>query len=157
MTLADTPESVTGGVWLEGDIIVFSTLRGLYRLSSLGGTPAKIDGQDARRLAWLPGRRFLFTRPDGIFAGSVDGGRPVRILPDRVLYAAYVPPAKPARVGHLLYLQGGVQQQGGAATVQAASSLAAQAFDAESLNLQGQAIPLATPSKITWWQRALMA
>jgi Tol biopolymer transport system component len=70
----------------------------------------------------------LYARPDGVFAGSLDGSNPVRVLPDSVI-STYVPPPRPGIPGHLLFIR--------------EEKLLAQPFDAARLELQGDAIPVA--------------
>jgi serine/threonine protein kinase/Tol biopolymer transport system component len=130
VVLADVPLPILGGVWLEGGVILFSTASGLFRVSSSGGNPVKIEDQNISSLAWLPARRFLYTRTDGIFAGSLDGRKPVQILPDHAV-PTYVRPARPGLPGRLLFVRG--------------ETLLAQYFDADKLELQGEAIAVASP------------
>ena len=120
IVLADQPLPFGGGVWLESGVIVFGTAGGLFRLSSSGGALVKLDDRRTALPAWLPGRRFLYMRQDGIFAGSLEGDTPVRILADRAI-AAYVPPLKPGLPGHLLSVRG--------------ETLMAQSFNADKLQL----------------------
>jgi Tol biopolymer transport system component len=134
--LADVPGWLLGGAWLEAGTIVFGTANGLFRLSSSGGAPVKIDDQGVFYPAWLPRRRVLYNTADGVFARPMDGGTPVRILPEKnITYAAYVPSVKSALIGHLLVIRG--------------EMVTAQVLDAEKLELQGHAIPLAEPSGTT--------
>jgi Tol biopolymer transport system component len=128
VVLTDAPLPILGCVWLDNGVIVFGTASGLFRVSSSGGPPVKIDDQSAESLAWLPGRRFLCVLANGIFAESLDGRKPVQILPDHTL-SAYVLPLKPGRPGHLLFVRG--------------ETLWAQSFNADRLELQGDAIPVA--------------
>jgi eukaryotic-like serine/threonine-protein kinase len=128
---AEVPGAASGGAWLDGGVIVFSTETGLFRLSSSGGVAVKMDDHPAAFPVWLPGGHFLYSRDDGLFAGSLNGGKPVRILADEQDSVAYVPPARPARLGHLLFYRG--------------KTLSAQAFDVEKLKLEGDPIPLAEP------------
>jgi serine/threonine protein kinase len=126
--LADQPLPFGGGAWLDSGVIVFGTASGLFRVSPSGGAPVKIDDRRTAFPAWLPGRRFLYAREDGIFAGSLDGDKPVRILPDRAA-TAYVPPLKPGLPGHLLLVRG--------------DTLLAHPFNVDKLELQGDAVPVA--------------
>jgi Tol biopolymer transport system component/predicted Ser/Thr protein kinase len=125
--LADAPQPISGGVWLDSGVILFGTASGLFRVSSSGGAPVKIDDQSAESPAWLPNRRFLYVRANGVFAGSLDGGKPVRILPDHAA-STYVLPSRPGLPGHLIFVRG--------------ETLLAQAFNASKLELQGDAIPV---------------
>ncbi len=129
IVLTDAPLEFLGGAWLDSDTIVFGTPNGLFRVSSSGGAPVKIDDQRAELPAWLPGRRFLYGRANGVFAGSLDGGEPIQILSDGTA-ATYVSPRKPGSAGHLLFVRG--------------DTLMAQAFNADKLELRGNAIPVAT-------------
>jgi hypothetical protein len=94
-----------GGVWLDGGVILFGTQNGLFRVSSSDGTPVKIDDHRSESPAWLPGKHFLYTRPDGVFVGSIDGAKPAQILPDHTS-AMYVPSPAQGRPGHLLLFAG---------------------------------------------------
>src|SRR5258708_33214835 len=69
----------------------------------------------------------LFRSSSGVYAGSLDGGSPVRILPDTVP-VVYVPPAAAAEDGYLLF-----QRQ---------TTLMAQPFDAAKLRLTGDVSPV---------------
>jgi Tol biopolymer transport system component len=125
--LADAPEQIQRGVWMDGGIILFGTASGLFRVSSSGGAPVKLDDQASESPAWLPNGRFLYVRAGGIFAGSLSGGRPVAILPERAA-ATYVLPLKAGLPGQLLFIR--------------RETLLAQPFDAEKLALQGDAVPV---------------
>ena len=127
VVFADTPQPIQGGVWLDGGVILFGTASGLFRVSSSGGAPVRIDDQSAESPAWLPGGRFLYVRANGTFAGSLDGGKPVPILPDRAA-STYVLPLKAGLPGYLLFVRG--------------ETLLAQPFNADKPELQGDAIPV---------------
>ena len=127
VVLTDTPEPILGGVWLDSGVILFSTRSGLFRVASSGGAPVKIENQSAELLACLSGKRFLYMRANEIFAGSLDGGKPDRILSDGSV-PTYVPPPKRGVLGHLLFVRG--------------KTLLAQKFDAEKLEVRGDAIPI---------------
>ena len=127
VVLADAPQPIQGGVWLDGGVILFGTASGLFRVSSSGDAPVRIDDQSAESPAWLPGGRFLYVRANGTFAGSLDGGKPVPILPDRAA-STYVLPLKVGLPGHLLFVRG--------------ETLLAQPFNADKPELQGDAIPV---------------
>lgn len=129
--------SSAGGDWAADGTIVFamSTL-GLRRVSASGGTPEVLTTPDANRgetgHRWpqlLPGGRILFLvsgKPEqsGIYAASLANPRDrVRLVAasGQGVYAA----------GHLLWLRG--------------STLVAQRFDPERLELSGEPRPVADP------------
>ena len=105
VVLADAPERIQRGIWPDGGIILFGTASGLFRVSSSGGAPVKLDDQAAESPAWLPNGRFLYVRTGGVFAGSLSGGKPVAILPERAA-ATYVLPLKAGLPGQLLFIRG---------------------------------------------------
>jgi eukaryotic-like serine/threonine-protein kinase len=131
-------------------VIVFAptTSSGLYRVPAGGGVPAPVtkletpgSSETDRFPDFLPGgRRFLVAvyggkpESDGIYAGSLDGTPPVRILPD-VSTAAYVAPNASSRTGHLLFQRG--------------ETLMAQPFDPQRLRLSGEMFPVAEQVGIT--------
>jgi hypothetical protein len=132
--LCDAPTG-RGGTWNRTGTIVFAPNLGgpLFSISERGGppkpaTPADPESGKAHRWpSFLPdGRHFLYFqdwgiasgRPNGIYAGSLDGGEPKLVSTDvsgSVFFAS----------GHLLYLQDG--------------SLMAQPFDPQRLELAGPA------------------
>ena len=95
VVLCDAPDP-HGASWNQEGVILFSpTARSpLQRVSAAGGVPTVVTtltkaGDSHRYPQFLPGgRRFLFLlsagAPDatGIYAGSLDGTPPVRLLPD---------------------------------------------------------------------------
>jgi hypothetical protein len=83
-----------------------------------------------RSPAWLPGDRFLFTRGNEVFAQSTSEGTPVKILTDGI-DPTYVPPSRPGSSGRLLFVRG--------------DSLVAQPFNADKLELEGEAVSIASP------------
>ena len=44
--------------------------------------PAKVNDEIAAVPVWLTAERFLFSTPNGIFAGSLTGAKPSLLLPD---------------------------------------------------------------------------
>ncbi len=141
-TLCDAP-TPRGGAWNRDGVIIFGNLTGsLLRVSDEGGAPAPITklassgNQESHRYPEfiLGSKRFLFTYfngpPDtaGIYAGSIDGAPPVRILPD-LSRAVYVPAAGGSRTGHLLFLR--------------EDTLMALPFDSDKLRATGALVPLA--------------
>jgi Tol biopolymer transport system component len=79
---------------------------------------------------WLTAERFLFQAqaPIGIFAGSLNGGKPSLLLSD-ASGAVFVPRAQSGLPDQLLFLRGG--------------TLLAQPIDAEKAELRGVAVPVA--------------
>jgi hypothetical protein len=69
----------------------------------------------------------VYARADGTYAGSLDGGKLVKILSDSVS-ASYAPPVRPGQPGHLLFFRG--------------EALLARPFNVDKLELEGEAIPL---------------
>jgi eukaryotic-like serine/threonine-protein kinase len=119
--------------WGPDDTILFSTgVTGILRVSSSGGMATPVTELDASRQEgshrfpqFLPdGRHFLFTvrssLPDqnGVYAGSLDG-KTKKVLIHGNTIALYAPS------GHVLFLDG--------------DTLMGQAFDADRLELRGQA------------------
>lgn len=138
--LCDVRIGVGTGSWGRDGTILFGGQggdgEGIYRVSSRGGTPEAVIKPDrSRGEGWyfwphfLPdGRSFLFLKSDvnhkgsAIHIGSLDGGESRALLQtsSRVEYAA---------PGYLLYVHEG--------------TLVAHPFDAESLKLTGEPIPIA--------------
>ena len=125
---------MTGGAWSKTGVIVFGPDFGqpLFKVSAAGGEPEQVtfpeDGEPGmhRHPSFLPdGRHFLFSRR-GIWAGSLDSRDVKQVLPENSvgLYAD----------GRLLYVRNQV--------------LVAQEFDADSLQLSGEAAPIATGTVI---------
>jgi serine/threonine protein kinase len=139
-TICDYADALpTGGAWSRAGTILFSSSAGgVYRVSADGGVPAPI-GKPAEKAihltqGFLPdGRHFLDAMLDradisGLYAGSLDGTAPVRILPD-LSQTVFVPPTAPGRSGYLLY--------------RLENTLMAQPFDPEGLRITGARFPVA--------------
>jgi hypothetical protein len=140
-TLCDASDG-RGGTWNRDGVVVFSPGPGsaLSRVPAVGGVPAPVtrlaSSQEFHRFPiFLPGgNRFLYLvngdKPEtnGIYAGSLDGTPPVRILPDESS-AAYIPRDASGRSGHLLFRREG--------------TLMAQPFDPGRLRMTGEMFPLA--------------
>ncbi len=129
-----------GASWApDGTVLYnFSNVTGLFRIPATGGEPVPVT--TPRGIDWthsfpsfLPdGRHFLFTdvtvttraesSEQGIFVGSLDDARVIRLLPDRSA-AAY------SSTGHLIFVRQG--------------SLMAVPFDAERQSTIGSATTLA--------------
>jgi eukaryotic-like serine/threonine-protein kinase len=130
-----------GGSWSRDGTILFSAsnVSPILRIASTGGSPVPVTmlpagvNEGHRYPSFLPdGRHFLFnvgtTRADaaGVYVGSLDGGEPVRLLPDftNALYAA-----RPGGRGLLVFLRD--------------RTLTAQRFDPNALKTEGDMFPLA--------------
>jgi len=142
IVLADAPAG-TGGSWSRENVILFApgpSQTGLLRVSSAGGVPTiattldKTAGEDVHRWPhFLPdGRHFFYTAvtgpccpastPSVIRIGSLD-----RPGPDQILFEAES--AVSYGSGHLIFAQ--------------EQTLMARPFDLDSLQLLGDAFPLA--------------
>jgi Tol biopolymer transport system component len=137
-TLCDAPSNIGSGGWGRDGTIVFSAgpSSGLYRLTTAGGTPVQLTHVDASRNEiehvspyFLPdGRHFIYlarnTQPDNsaIYVGSLDSKETKSLLKVHST-AVYAPP------GYLLFVR--------------ENTLMAQAFDADTLDLKGEAFPVA--------------
>ena len=138
-TLCDAPNG-RGGTWNRDGVIVFApdANSGLYRVSATGGERAPLPFDKSRKEQFLhfpyflpDGRHFIYragvTAPyardevNGIYAGSLDSSE-YKLILRADTYAVYAS-------GHLLFWRDG--------------SLMAQPFDAQSLQLSGEAVPVA--------------
>jgi Serine/threonine protein kinase len=138
-TLCDAPDG-RGGTWNRDGVIVFAPdlNSALYRVSATGGAPVALPLDKSRKENvhhfpyFLPdGQHFLYRagktisyardEGNGIYVGSLDSSEYKLILPADT-YAVYAS-------GHLLFWRDG--------------SLMAQPFDAKSLQLSGEAVPVA--------------
>jgi len=127
-----------GGTWNGDGVILFSSGAGspIFRVASAGGSATPLTLIDASQgqggLAWpyfLPdGRHFLYSVPasnpetSGIYVGSLDS-KETKLLLKANSSALYSPP------GYVLFNRAG--------------TLLAQPFDADRLELKGDAIPIA--------------
>jgi len=138
--ICETPDLV-GGTWNADGVIVFSSSKGLQRVLAAGGQPSPIElagdvaQQRPREPYFLPdGKRFLFlaganTGNDAaIYTASLGSPDVTRLVASRS-NAVYADP------GYLLFHREG--------------TLYAQAFNASSLQLSGEAIRLADGLPIT--------
>ncbi|HEY6342466.1 MAG TPA: hypothetical protein VIY49_13305, partial [Bryobacteraceae bacterium] len=130
IAICDTPGvSFQGADWGSDGTILFSSGFGLYRVSSMGGSPSKVEtGDRAVDPLWLARETFLYTSPSGLFAGSLKGGKPSRLLPD-TSSVVFVPPARSGLPGHVLFRRG--------------PTLMAQPIDAERAAVEGEAFSVA--------------
>jgi serine/threonine protein kinase len=127
-----------GGTWNRDGVILFTPtiVGGLYRVPDTGGAPVPVTqvvdaGDNDRFPEFLPdGRRFLFFRASqkdrGVYAGSLNGTDPDRILPDES-NAQYV--ASGGGRGYLI--------------LRRENTLVAQPFDPERLQITGGIVPIA--------------
>ena len=137
-TLCDAAR-MTGGTWNSKGVIVFGPDFGsvLFQVPATGGEPRPVTFKDTDHSsfqhsspAFLPdGNRFLFTigsnsaKPGGVWAGSLDSRELKQVLADNT-NVAYAPP------GWLIFVRN--------------QALVAQAFDAGSLEVKGDVVPIAT-------------
>lgn len=118
-----------GGTWSPQGVILFAeTGGGLRRVGETGGEPTSLKQPYPTEVLhhwphFLPdGRQFLYMSVSGISVGSLDSKPGKRLLPD--LSPALYDPS-----GYLLFVRSG--------------TLMAQSFDANKLELKGEAFPLA--------------
>jgi len=127
-----------GGTWNRDGVILFSTGPGsaILRVPSAGGSTTPVTSVDAAQQAlshdwpyFLPdGKHFLYTiiasnlENSGIYVGSLDS-KDTKLILKAFTSALYAPP------GYLLFNRVG--------------TLLAQPFDADRLELKGDAIPIA--------------
>jgi serine/threonine protein kinase/Tol biopolymer transport system component len=123
-------EGVPNGnlLWLDKNVILVSSPRGSFRVSTAGGAPVKLDDLGAGALSRLPEGRFLHAQDGGVFARSVDGAKLARVLPNRSV-TAYVPSSRPGQLDYLLFVRD--------------NTLLAQPFNATRSELQGTAVAVA--------------
>lgn len=141
-TICDAPAG-RGGSWNKDGVIVFTPSGnlndGLYRVPASGGTPTQITipdpsrGENSHRWPmFLPdGRHFLYLAAnlsgkmdqDAIYVGALDS-QAKKFVTKATGNAAYAAP------GYLLYYR--------------EKSLFAQRFDADKVELSGEAVPLST-------------
>jgi len=141
-TICEAPTG-RGGTWNKDGVIVFTPsgqlIDGLYEVSASGGTPKRITlpdqakGENSHRWPqFLPdGKHFLYlaanvsgqTEPDAIYVGAL-GSDEKKFLVKSTANASYV------AAGYLLYCR--------------ENTLFAQRFDADRLELSGEATPVLT-------------
>jgi len=144
--ICDTPGFAIGGSWNRDGVIIFGTATtGLYRVPAEGGKAVPLTVLDASRQehehelpSFLPdGRHFLYLavsnipEQSGIYEGSLDDP-PEKQSRKRILatgFGATYAPSADGQPGHLLFMRDGV--------------LMAQSFDISSLDLPGEAVPVA--------------
>ncbi len=137
LALCDAPNG-RGGTWNVSGTILFTPdlTATVYRVSASGGTPTEVvrpslNTGSNRWPQFLPdGKHFLFydhsetdtPEDSGTFVGSLDGGQP-KLLIRGTSNAVFAAP------GYLLFIRQGL--------------LMAERFDASTLRLAGDAVPLA--------------
>ena len=144
--ICDTPGFAIGGSWNRDGVIIFGTATtGLWRVPAEGGKAVPLTVLDASRQehehelpSFLPdGRHFIYLavsnipEQSGIYEGSLDDP-PEKQSRKRILatgFGAAYAPAADGQPGHLLFMRDGV--------------LMAQSFDLSSLDLPGEAVPIA--------------
>ena len=135
-----------GATWNADGVILFASGPSgpIYRVPATGGTPEPVtelpkgDRGGHRFPSFLPdGQHFFYAagsdRPDqiGIYVGALDKSAPVRLLPENsnIIYAAA------GGKGYVLFRRD--------------ETLMAQAFDAKSLRLTGDLVPIAEQVPLT--------
>ena len=142
LTLCDTPNG-SSGAWNRDGVILFNGFghHSLYRLAATGGEPRPVIVRDLSQHEmivfpkFLPDARhfiyFALGRPvenGGVYAGSLDSQETKRLVTTNA-QAAYAAPAPGlGGPGYLLFMRG--------------NTLMAESFDAEKLELSGDALPV---------------
>ena len=126
-----------GGTWNHDGIIAFGSPQGVRRISQAGGqvtpvtTPAPGETVNANPHFLPDGKHFLFSAdgPEGgVYLATLDGPDRRRLVAGKTS-AEYSPGIDPKGPGYLLFVQG--------------TTLMAQHFDLEKLDLEGEAVPVA--------------
>jgi Tol biopolymer transport system component/tRNA A-37 threonylcarbamoyl transferase component Bud32 len=137
--LSDCSLNYRGGAWNSAGVILLAGNEGIQKVSAQGGAPQLIMAPPKlgtiENIAFLPdGQHFLFFGGAGpsspetaVYAGSLTGGSPVRVLPDPS--TALFVPGRDSRSGRLLFVREG--------------TLVAQQFDPSTFKLSGDVQPLA--------------
>ena len=140
LRVCDVPAVSAGGSWGPNDTIVFAVEGGLFRVAASGGTPVGLEATDGARWPdFLPDRKtVLFTRGDGIYTTSLEGGavRTIARINSRtpgdgaaVLGEGSIAQARFLPTGHLVYGQD-------------PGAVRAVSFDESSLRLKGSPVSL---------------
>ena len=130
---------IGGGTWNSDGVILFSSSGGpLQRVEATGGacTPVTKTGSTIFYPVFLPdGKHFLYylggridEAKKGVYLGTLDNPIGRRLLTDRS-GVVFAPPASGIGNGHILFLR--------------ETTLMAQPFDARTLQLAGDAFPVA--------------
>ena len=143
-TLCPATAGAPVGAWSPAGIIVFHSNDGLMQVPAGGGACAPVTRIDSKHgelrhtgPSFLPdGRHFLYLRvaskeeDSGVYIGSLDSKpeeQSSKLIARGASPAQYVPSADPAH-GYLMFLRQG--------------ALMAQPFNADSLSLAGDAVPI---------------
>jgi dipeptidyl aminopeptidase/acylaminoacyl peptidase/predicted Ser/Thr protein kinase len=135
LTVADAQQLAGSGTWSGEGVILVGSATTIYRVSAVGGAVTPVTMLDAARQEsvhiwpyFLPdGKHFLYlalsakTENSGIFVSSLDS-KERKLLLNASSNPVYVPP------GYLLFNREG--------------TLMAQPFDAQRLELKGEAVPV---------------
>ena len=141
-TVFENAPTPRGGTWNRNGVIVFAPniSGGLLRVYDEGGAATPVTKPTGPRESHrypefiAGGNQFLFSissdrqETAGLYAASLDGGPPIRILPDAV-HAIYATSTPGERVGALLFSR--------------EATLIALPFDADKLRPTGPAMPVA--------------
>ncbi len=147
--LCDGTGAVAGGTWNRDGVILFSTngvSDPIRRVNAAGGACVAVTTPegDSRHLfpEFLPdGKHFVYLvnggdeAKRGIYVASLDNPIPRRLLSD-VSSAIFAPSTTGKKYGYLLFLRG--------------STLMAQPFNAETLQLAGDVFPVANDASISF-------
>ena len=159
LTICESCGPVVGGSWNADGTIVFGGLNGIMKVSASGGSPVRVVGNaqpsGPRSFAAFPnflsdGRRFLYARSTeggtGVFRGSLDGAssdqESVPLVKDTGNAGSGAIGLAPGLHGgdaRLLFFRG--------------AALMAQALDQRTLELRGEAVPLAERASFFWVSR----
>jgi serine/threonine protein kinase/Tol biopolymer transport system component len=150
-------EQGRGGTWTDEGVLLFTPQGGgvIHRVPARGGTAERITSLDESRgenahywpVALPGGRKFLFfirsTRPEnnGIYLGSLDGAKPVRLMTS-LSSGQYLPP-RAGLPGFLLWARD--------------NHLLAQSLDIERGELAGDVSTIAADVRVEESQRGLFA
>jgi Tol biopolymer transport system component len=135
------PGTFNAGDWNRDDIILFGSMPLLYRVSAAGGTPIRLANAGEETTDSMPtflpdGRHFIYLRDksgsaeSGIYLSSLDAKpdeTPKRLV--STSWEATVVPAVDSRKGYLLFML--------------ESTIFAQPFDEDRLELTDSAVPIA--------------
>jgi Tol biopolymer transport system component len=147
--LCDGTGGAAGGTWNRDGVILFSTTgvgRPLQRVNASGGACTaitKVEGGSSHRFPeFLPdGKHFVYVvtpgeeAKRGLYVASLDHPDPRRLIADESS-AVFVPSTTGKKYGYLLFLRGNV--------------LMAQPFSAETLQLAGDTIQVATEASFSF-------